>query len=151
MTSPILLCTDGSQAALDALRAGLAVVGTARPMQIVRVVEVPDATLATGTGFAGGVMSAEEFDRMDAARVAEAEDGVAEVVRTLDLPGASTVVLRGDPAAAICDHAGETEAIAIVIGSRGHGGIRRALLGSVSDHVVRHAPCPVVTSTPHDD
>jgi nucleotide-binding universal stress UspA family protein len=32
----------------------------------------------------------------------------------------------------------------IVLGSRGLGGIRRALMGSVSDAVVRHAHCPVV-------
>jgi nucleotide-binding universal stress UspA family protein len=32
----------------------------------------------------------------------------------------------------------------IVIGSRGLGGLRRALMGSVSDSVVRHAHCPVL-------
>jgi nucleotide-binding universal stress UspA family protein len=32
----------------------------------------------------------------------------------------------------------------IVLGSRGLGGIRRALMGSVSDSVVRHAHCPVM-------
>jgi nucleotide-binding universal stress UspA family protein len=32
----------------------------------------------------------------------------------------------------------------IVMGSRGRGGIRRALMGSVSDAVVRHAHCPVL-------
>jgi nucleotide-binding universal stress UspA family protein len=30
------------------------------------------------------------------------------------------------------------------VGSRGLGGIRRALMGSVSDSVVRHAHCPVL-------
>jgi len=34
-----------------------------------------------------------------------------------------------------------------VLGTRGRGGLRRAVLGSVSDHVVRNAPCPVVTRT----
>ena len=32
----------------------------------------------------------------------------------------------------------------IVMGSRGLGGIRRAVMGSVSDSVVRHAHCPVL-------
>jgi nucleotide-binding universal stress UspA family protein len=38
----------------------------------------------------------------------------------------------------------EIEAGLIVMGSRGRGGVRRALMGSVSDSVVRHAHCPVM-------
>ena len=38
----------------------------------------------------------------------------------------------------------EIEAGLIVMCSRGRGGIRRALMGSVSDSVVRHAHCPVM-------
>ena len=36
----------------------------------------------------------------------------------------------------------------IVMGSRGLGGVRRALMGSVSDSVVRHAHCPVLVVLP---
>jgi nucleotide-binding universal stress UspA family protein len=38
----------------------------------------------------------------------------------------------------------ELEADLIVMGCRGHRGIRRAIEGSVSDRVIRHAPCPVL-------
>jgi nucleotide-binding universal stress UspA family protein len=42
----------------------------------------------------------------------------------------------------------ELEVGLIVIGSRGHGGIQRALMGSISDSVVRHAHCTVMMVRP---
>ncbi len=39
----------------------------------------------------------------------------------------------------------------IVMGSRGLGGVRRALMGSVSDSVVRHAHCPVMIVRPENE
>jgi nucleotide-binding universal stress UspA family protein len=51
-------------------------------------------------------------------------------------------LLRGDPGIALADETPELGLL--VIGSRGRGGLRRALLGSVSTHVLRHARCPVV-------
>lgn len=45
---------------------------------------------------------------------------------------------------AIVRLADEIGAGLIVMGSRGLGGVRRALMGSVSDSVVRHAHCPVL-------
>ena len=49
---------------------------------------------------------------------------------------------------AIVHLAEELGAGLIVMGSRGLGGVRRALLGSVSDSVVRHAHCPVMIVRP---
>jgi nucleotide-binding universal stress UspA family protein len=39
----------------------------------------------------------------------------------------------------------------IIMGSRGLGGVRRALMGSVSDSVVRHAHCPVMVVRPEKE
>jgi nucleotide-binding universal stress UspA family protein len=50
----------------------------------------------------------------------------------------------GWPAGKIVELAEEIGAGVIVMGSRGLGGIRRALLGSIADAVVRHAHCPVL-------
>ena len=49
---------------------------------------------------------------------------------------------------AIIHLAEEVGAGLIVMGSRGLGGVRRALMGSVSDSVVRHAHCPVLVVRP---
>ena len=53
-------------------------------------------------------------------------------------------VRLGRPDEEIVSLADEIGAGLIVVGSRGLGDIRRALMGSVSDSVVRHAPCPVL-------
>ena len=50
----------------------------------------------------------------------------------------------GWPAGKIVDVAEEIGAGVIIMGSRGFGGIRRALLGSIADTVVRHAHCAVL-------
>lgn len=58
-------------------------------------------------------------------------------------------VVGGGPAAGLLDAA--QDATLIVVGRRGMGGFRRLLLGSVSDHVARHAPCPVVVMPPEQE
>ena len=57
---------------------------------------------------------------------------------------ADTHLVRGRPDKEIVHLSEEIDAGLIVMGSRGLGGVRRALMGSVSDSVVRHAHCPVL-------
>jgi nucleotide-binding universal stress UspA family protein len=70
---------------------------------------------------------------------------VAGFRQRLSLPTtALEFVLSGSPASEIVKAAKEWTADLIVIGSHGRGGIQRALLGSVAEWVMRHAPCPVL-------
>jgi nucleotide-binding universal stress UspA family protein len=55
-----------------------------------------------------------------------------------------THLATGRPDKEIVELAEEVGAGMIVVGSRGLGGVRRTLVGSVSDSVVRHAHCPVL-------
>jgi nucleotide-binding universal stress UspA family protein len=76
------------------------------------------------------------------------QDGTAALQRTVEGLGAAApveqVTRSGDAGPAICRLAEEVEADVIVVGSRGRGALKRALLGSVSTHVTNNAPCPVV-------
>ena len=51
-------------------------------------------------------------------------------------------VLEGDAAAVLIRESADADLL--VVGSRGHGGLAEAMLGSVGQHCVHHAACPVV-------
>jgi len=54
------------------------------------------------------------------------------------------MAIVGRPGRAICELAASLPASVVVMGTSGRGGVRRAFVGSTSDHVVRHAICPVL-------
>ncbi|MFD2331907.1 universal stress protein [Cohnella sp. GCM10020058] len=71
---------------------------------------------------------------------------VLEEAKTL-VPGtinATFKLIDGDPANTILDYAGDNGTDLIVLGSRGLGGIREFVLGSVSHNVMQHAKAPVL-------
>jgi nucleotide-binding universal stress UspA family protein len=69
----------------------------------------------------------------------EVETGKLEVERTAE---------SGTPARRLCKAAEGADLL--VVGARGYGGFRGLLLGSVTQQVVAHAPCPVVVVVPED-
>jgi nucleotide-binding universal stress UspA family protein len=56
------------------------------------------------------------------------------------------ILSPGDPAREIERVAKENAVDLIVMGTHGHTGLARLLMGSVAEHVVRRAPCPVLTT-----
>jgi nucleotide-binding universal stress UspA family protein len=61
-----------------------------------------------------------------------------------------TVVREGYPATAIEEEARDRRVDLIVIGTRGHSGLKHLLLGSVAERVVQKAPCPVLAVKRHE-
>jgi len=142
----VLIGTDGSEAALDAARRALPLLAPADTVVVVCVVEAPSiAAEGFESGFAGGVAAPEEIDSAWAAANEAARGALAATVAVLDTSATvEQLAETGDIGPTMCAVAHEQSCDIIVVGSRGHGAIRRALLGSVSTHLVNHAPCPVM-------
>ena len=141
MYDSILIPTDGSAESAEAAEAGL---NLAEELDAeVHAVSVVDAELVASTTYTTGAAKNEERMHEEAEEnAAEAAEGARE--RGLE---AVEVVETGIPAEKIVEYADE-DVDAIVIGTHGRSGMRRVLLGSVTDKVVRTASVPVVTVRP---
>ena len=78
-------------------------------------------------------------------------DAEVQQVRAVGGTVAQAHLRMGTPDAEVVDLAEELDVGLVVVGSRGLGGIRRALMGTVSDSVVRHAHCPVLVVRKEED
>lgn len=142
----VLIGTDGSDDAVAAAAAGLALLAPPDEVIVTCVADTPDeATRGLESGFAGGMATDTEVEEAWSAAKEAAEAALHRTVAALpEGLAVDTVILSGDPGPAVCRLAAEREVDALVLGSRGLGAIRRALLGSVSTYVSANAPCPVV-------
>jgi nucleotide-binding universal stress UspA family protein len=131
----ILLATDGSrEAELAAATAAALAKGTDSELHVVHV-----------GPFLPMLFSSMEDEPARMAR--EARKTLDGAVGQLEAAGGDVAQAHlrvGGASEEIVALAEELGAGLIVMGNRGRGGVRRALMGSVSDSVVRHAHCPVL-------
>lgn len=130
----VLLATDGSaEARLAGTTAADLANSTSSELHVVHVGEL------TPTFLAQTEVEPAEYQR-------EAKRRLDEEVGRVEAAGGTVEeahLRQGQAAEEIVDLAESLGIGLIVMGSRGRGRIRRALMGSVSDSVVRHAHCPV--------
>jgi nucleotide-binding universal stress UspA family protein len=74
-----------------------------------------------------------------------ARQRLAEKAQSLEGVEVSPLVASAPASEAICDTAEKVHADLVVTGSRGLTGLKHAILGSVAERVLRHAPCSVLT------
>lgn len=77
-----------------------------------------------------------------------AEQIQRKALSKVDVEGVEIDRQVGEGSAAAVLLAAAADADLLVVGSRGHGGFRRLLLGSVSSQIVHHARCPVLLVRP---
>ena len=144
MESIVVLCTDGSDVALDGLKQSFPLLAAAGRTIVVTVSTPVDSDLITGNGFATGPTLPELDEESLTSGDLAAKDLLDMTVTELNLVDVETMALVGKPGKAICDLAASLPASVVVIGTHGRSGFRRSLMGSTSDYVVRNAVCPVL-------
>jgi nucleotide-binding universal stress UspA family protein len=146
----VLVATDGSrEAQLAAQTAADLSQKTNSELHVVHVFGIapvgppvyPQATTLQSVEFEA---ESDQRQRITEQRARELLDAEVEKLRSEGATLAGEHLIEGWVASGIVGLAEELGAGLIVMGSRGLGGIRRALMGSVSDSVVRHAHCPVM-------
>jgi nucleotide-binding universal stress UspA family protein len=137
----ILLATDGSDEGKLATQAATELSrDTGSEVHVVYVLPTPEQLIGHH------LYPQETRERLVAEAERDAEGFLKKQAQQIEADGgkvAETHFRSGDPDKEILRTAESLDVGTIVIGSRGLGAISRALLGSVSDSVVRHAHCPV--------
>ncbi len=147
----ILLATDGSKEAELAARSAAELADkTGSELHVVHVFGITPwyPTYPEATGFDGteleDPMLEEDLERTSEQRARELLDAEVEKIRSVGGTVAQAHLREGGAPQEIVALAEEIGVGLVVVGSRGRGGVRRALMGGVSDSVVRHAHCPVM-------
>ena len=123
----ILLATDGSKDAELAVTTAIELANkTGSELHVVHIVDLVSSVV------------------LDEADARELLDALVKRLEDAGSVSAQAHLSEGVPAAEIVGLGEDIDAGLIVVGSRGLGGVRRALMGSVSEAVTRHAHCPVL-------
>ncbi len=144
----ILLATDGSEEASLAARTAVDLADkTGSELHVAFVLRTQDAPDYDTTDFDTEQPPEEEIRQMGQRLLDQQVRRVEEIGGTV----AAAHFRMARPDRGILAVGEDVGAGLIVVGSRGLGGVKRALMGSVSDSVVRHAHCPVLVVRKEDD
>ncbi|MBI1310628.1 universal stress protein [bacterium] len=130
----VLVPTDFSEPSADAVHTALELVECGADVHVLHVLQ-PIEHNAPEVLFG---------DLDDDTRRDKAGQFLADFLKRHGINGVTRIIRIGDPGLAVAEYAAENNADLIVIPSHGHHGLRRILLGSVAERIIRHAECPTL-------
>ncbi|WP_135823808.1 universal stress protein [Halorussus ruber] len=133
MYDQILIPTDGSRSAEAAARHGHV------------IAEAFDASVHL-------ISVTDDTERTDRLAKAQAQDAIATLEKLIEQESdlsCSSAIVKGSPYEAILSYASENDIDLVVMGTHGRRGLSRALLGSVTERVIRSSNGPVLAVPPH--
>jgi nucleotide-binding universal stress UspA family protein len=132
----ILIATDGSDGAWAAVEEGVALASETGA----------GVTFVTVRHQVSGLFGDPLYQRHLTHQLAHARAALvpAEAEAERMGVGCESEILEGDPVECIAQAAGTWNADLVVVGSRGHGSVAGALMGSVSQGLLRRSPAPVM-------
>ena len=130
----VLVPVDFSDNSVQALQTGLQMVGEPADVHALHILPPLDHIAYR---FDWG-------DIDDGSRQDSVSDHFEQFLKTRGISGVTTAVDVGDPGTTIAEYATRKRADLIVISSHGYHGMKRILLGSVAERVIRHADCAVL-------
>lgn len=130
----IVVPVDFSSASADAVKTALPLVAKPADLHVIYVTTPP-----VPFNYAEGWALDDPNTRMNAAH-----EHLAKFLVDINATGAKTIIREGDPGLITADYADEIHADLIVMPSHGYHGVKRLLLGSVAERVLRHAKCPIL-------
>jgi nucleotide-binding universal stress UspA family protein len=134
----ILVATDGSSRSEEAVNLAIRIAAAhSSKLTVMTVVYTNDEFLALAPSMVTDM-------------VTKAKAMVDKIQRQAEKAGikAAAVVKEGEPYKAITALAGEIQADVIVMGSQGRRGLRKVLMGSVTERSIGYSPCPVLVRHP---
>jgi nucleotide-binding universal stress UspA family protein len=137
MFEKVLLAVDGSENALHA---------ACTAANLARAMKAKEFRIVVAYDFIPPYLGEPNMQQAIDARLEDAKSIMQKTIETVgDIPcEIHTELIEGSPAEAIIDVAVTRKSDVIVMGSRGLGTLAGLLLGSTSQKVLSHAPCPVL-------
>ena len=118
MASIVLLCTDGSDASIDALRSALPLLTPADRTVLVTVESSVSPDTTTGSGFSSAASAVDLSDQIETSGDRVAKQILDSTAEALNLDDVELHAIVGRPGHAICDLAEALPASVVVIGTQ---------------------------------